>query len=42
MFDRSGTTKIGKYLLDHSFIRPGFVTNLSAIAISWRLAELIF
>lgn len=42
MFDRSGTTKIGKYLLDHSFIRPGFVTNLSAIAISWLLAELIF
>jgi len=25
-FDRTGTTRIGKYLLNHSFMRPGLVS----------------
>jgi anaerobic C4-dicarboxylate transporter DcuA len=37
-FDRTGTTKIGKYLLNHSFMLPGFVcliaTTLFAFIIS--------
>jgi anaerobic C4-dicarboxylate transporter DcuA len=30
-FDRTGTTKIGKYVLNHSFMLPGLVTTLSAV-----------
>lgn len=26
-FDATGTTRIGKWLLDHSFMRPGLVTT---------------
>jgi len=29
-FDQTGTTRIGKYLLNHSFMRPGLVTTISA------------
>jgi anaerobic C4-dicarboxylate transporter len=29
-FDPTGTTKIGKYLLNHSFMLPGLVTTISA------------
>jgi len=30
-FDRTGTTKIGKYVLNHSFMLPGLVTTISAV-----------
>jgi anaerobic C4-dicarboxylate transporter DcuA len=33
-FDQTGTTKIGKYLLNHSFMRPGLVTMASAVVIA--------
>ena len=40
-FDRSGTTVIGKYLLNHSFMMPGlisvFVSTLVAYAISFLM-----
>ena len=41
-FDRTGTTRIGKYVLNHSFMRPGLVTTavatLTAVFISqWVL-----
>lgn len=29
-FDQTGTTRIGKYLLNHSFMRPGLVTTIAA------------
>jgi anaerobic C4-dicarboxylate transporter DcuA len=32
-FDRTGTTTIGKYLLNHSFMRPGLVAVTTSIAI---------
>lgn len=38
-FDRSGTTVIGKYLLNHSFMMPGLVSvtvsTLVAMLITW-------
>ena len=37
-FDQTGTTKIGKYLLNHSFMRPGLVTMLTAMLIAWALS----
>jgi anaerobic C4-dicarboxylate transporter DcuA len=30
-FDRTGTTKIGKYVLNHSFMLPGLVTTAAAV-----------
>jgi anaerobic C4-dicarboxylate transporter DcuA len=30
-FDRTGTTRIGKYVLNHSFMLPGLVTTASAV-----------
>jgi anaerobic C4-dicarboxylate transporter len=29
-FDQTGTTRIGKRLINHSFMRPGLVTTISA------------
>ena len=31
-FDRTGTTKIGKWILNHSFMLPGFITTVVSIA----------
>jgi anaerobic C4-dicarboxylate transporter DcuA len=36
-FDQTGTTKIGKYLLNHSFMLPGMVTVVVAIVIALSL-----
>lgn len=30
-FDRTGTTKIGKYVLNHSFMLPGIVTTIASV-----------
>ena len=32
-FDRTGTTKIGKYVLNHSFMMPGLVSTVVAIVL---------
>ena len=32
-FDRTGTTKIGKYILNHSFMMPGLVATIVAIGV---------
>ena len=37
-FDRTGTTKIGKYVINHSYIRPGLVSIISAIIIGYLIA----
>ena len=39
-FDRSGTTHIGKYVINHSFIIPGFIGVFSSCAVGWVLANL--
>jgi anaerobic C4-dicarboxylate transporter DcuA len=31
-FDRTGTTKIGKWILNHSFMLPGLITTITSIA----------
>lgn len=38
-FDQTGTTKIGKYLLNHSFLRPGLVTVATAVVIALLLVK---
>ena len=40
-FDRTGTTRIGKYLLNHSFMVPGLVTTLSATFAALLLASVL-
>jgi len=40
-FDQTGTTRIGKYLLNHSFMRPGLVTLTVALVISVGLSKLL-
>ena len=41
-FDRTGTTKIGKYLLNHSFMMPGMICLIVSTVFSYLLATLIF
>lgn len=41
-FDRSGTTKIGKYLLNHSFMMPGLVSVIISTIISMILVSIIY
>ena len=40
-FDRSGTTKIGKYVLNHSFMIPGLITVSSGCVIGYIIAHAI-
>lgn len=39
-FDSTGTTKIGKYLLNHSFMIPGLVATSVAIAVGLLLIQI--
>lgn len=36
-FDRTGTTRIGKYVINHSFQIPGFVSTIVAIAVGYLI-----
>jgi anaerobic C4-dicarboxylate transporter DcuA len=40
-FDRTGTTRIGRYLLNHSFMRPGLVAAASATITAMALARAV-
>jgi anaerobic C4-dicarboxylate transporter DcuA len=41
-FDRSGTTRIGKYLLNHSFMLPGLITTVGGVGIGLLIAKIFF
>jgi len=41
-FDQTGTTKIGKYVLNHSFMLPGMVATISSVTIGFLLARMVF
>ena len=41
-FDRSGTTKIGKYLLNHSFMMPGLVSVVVSTLVAMLISSLIY
>jgi anaerobic C4-dicarboxylate transporter DcuA len=41
-FDRSGTTRIGKYLLNHSFMLPGLITTAGGVGLGLLFAKLFF
>jgi anaerobic C4-dicarboxylate transporter DcuA len=39
-FDRSGTTKIGKFVINHSFMRPGLVGIGTAVIVGFLLTSI--
>lgn len=41
-FDRTGTTRIGKYILNHSFMMPGLVSTIVAILVGLLLIQVLF
>lgn len=41
-FDRTGTTRIGKYVVNHSFQLPGFIATIVAVSVGFGLAYLLF
>lgn len=41
-FDRSGTTVIGKYLLNHSFMIPGLISVIVSTIIGYLLANIVY
>ena len=40
-FDQTGTTRIGKYILNHSFMVPGMVATVSSVVVGFFLAKLM-
>lgn len=40
-FDRSGTTRIGKYVINHSFLIPGLVSTTVAVAVGLLIGSII-
>ena len=40
-FDRSGTTKIGKYILNHSFMIPGLIIVCSGCVVGYIVAHIV-
>ena len=41
-FDRTGTTVIGKYLLNHSFMMPGLVSTIIATIVGYVMTTMLF
>lgn len=41
-FDRSGTTRIGKFIINHSFILPGLIGVSCACVVSYLLVQTFF
>lgn len=41
-FDLSGTTRIGKYVLNHSFMLPGLVATVTAVAVGLGIGSILF
>ena len=41
-FDRTGTTRIGKYILNHSFMMPGLIATITSVVTGLILVQFIF
>ena len=41
-FDQTGTTRIGKYVLNHSFMLPGMVATVSSVIIGFLIGKMVF
>lgn len=40
-FDRSGTTRIGRFVLNHSFMLPGLVATVTAIVVAFAIGKFL-
>jgi len=40
-FDQTGTTRIGRYVVNHSFMVPGLVAVVSSVAIGFAIASML-
>ena len=40
-FDRTGTTRIGKYILNHSFMMPGLVSTITALVVGLIIIQFL-
>jgi anaerobic C4-dicarboxylate transporter DcuA len=41
-FDQTGTTRIGRYILNHSFMIPGMVATVSSVVLAFLIAKFCF
>lgn len=41
-FDKTGTTRVGKYLLNHSFMIPGVISTATAVIVGFILIGFVF
>ncbi|MBS5522241.1 MAG: anaerobic C4-dicarboxylate transporter [Clostridiales bacterium] len=40
-FDSAGTTKIGKFILNHSYMRPGLVTTVVSVVVAYAISAAV-
>ena len=40
-FDQTGTTRIAKYILNHSFMIPGMVATVSSVVIVFLIGKIV-
>lgn len=41
-FDKTGTTRIGKYILNHSFMMPGMVATVTAVVLDIVMVNILY
>lgn len=41
-FDRTGTTRLGTFVINHSYLRPGLVFVVSGTVIGWVISKIVF
>ncbi|VFS48111.1 anaerobic C4-dicarboxylate transporter family protein [Budvicia aquatica] len=41
-FDRTGTTRLGKYVINHSFLLPGMVSLVMSVVFCMMIAKTLF
>jgi anaerobic C4-dicarboxylate transporter DcuA len=41
-FDRTGTTRIGKYVVNHSFQLAGWITTLVGIGVGFLIITILY
>ena len=41
-FDSTGTTRVGRWVLNHSFMLPGLVTTIVSLAVGFAIARFVY
>ena len=41
-FDSTGTTRVGRWVLNHSFMRPGLVVTSVSLAVGFGIVRLLY